>query len=86
MGGTPVEGKVALVLDGLPRGGSLRSNLGFIQRLGLQGRPVVVLDLPADTYESFEGLTLVLEFRNSRQRKLHYTLKVLADSSHEAGK
>jgi uncharacterized delta-60 repeat protein len=72
-GDQALAGPLWLVLDHLPRGVRLRGPAGATTVAGRPGSPFVAVPLPGTALAPGQSISLILDFRNPRGRKLRYT-------------
>jgi hypothetical protein len=72
-GDQALAGPLWLVLDHLPRGVRLRTPAGATTVAGRPGSPFVAVPLPGSSLAPGQSISLILDFRNPRGRKVRYT-------------
>jgi subtilisin-like proprotein convertase family protein len=76
-GSQPIQGPIALVLDGLTRRVKLRNKDGVTQVFPPLGQPYKLSVVSVAQLQSFEGATYILEFANPREKKIRYTPRLI---------
>jgi hypothetical protein len=76
--GSPIEGPVSFVLDGLTEGTTVLGTAGFTACAPPTGSPFITLDLGDGILSNRERIQMILEFIKDSAGAIAYTARVLS--------